>query len=93
MLRETVLNCEIMKETKAPICQETGQPMVRDVRPMKISYKNISTTIDMPGWYCHDSCESQHEGEDLKVSDTALYELRDLYRLGFEHDRESNDEE
>jgi HTH-type transcriptional regulator/antitoxin MqsA len=50
--------------------------MVRDTRPMEISYKGQSTTIDMPGWYCDESGESVHTAEDLKVSDAALKELR-----------------
>jgi HTH-type transcriptional regulator / antitoxin MqsA len=62
--------------TKAPVCPETGKPMVRDTRPMEISYKGQSTTIDMPGWYCHESGESIHTAEDMKVSDAALKELR-----------------
>jgi HTH-type transcriptional regulator/antitoxin MqsA len=61
---------------KAPVCPETGKPMVRDTRPMEISYKGQSTTIDMPGWYCHESGESIHTAEDMKVSDAALKELR-----------------
>jgi HTH-type transcriptional regulator/antitoxin MqsA len=62
--------------SKAPVCPETGKPMVRDTRPMELSYKGQSTTIDMPGWYCHESGESIHTAEDMKVSDAALKELR-----------------
>ena len=62
--------------SKAPICPETGKQMVRDTRPMELSYKGQSTTIDMPGWYCHEFGESVHTDEDLKVSDAALKELR-----------------
>lgn len=46
--------------------------MVRDIRPMTLTYKGQSTTIDMPGWYCRESSESVHTGEDMKVSDAAL---------------------
>ena len=62
--------------SKAPVCPESGKPMVRDTRPMEISYKGQSTIIDMPGWYCHESGESIHTAEDMKVSDAALKELR-----------------
>jgi HTH-type transcriptional regulator / antitoxin MqsA len=62
--------------TKTPVCPETGKPMVRDTRPMTISYKGQSSTFDMPGWYCHESGESIHTPEDLKVSDAALKELK-----------------
>jgi HTH-type transcriptional regulator/antitoxin MqsA len=62
--------------SKAPVCPQTGKPMVRDTRPMEISYRGQSTTVDMPGWYCDESGESIYTAEDIKVSDTALKELR-----------------
>ncbi len=61
---------------KTPVCPETGKPMVRGTRPMKITYKGQSATFDMPGWYCDESGESIHTGEDIKVSDAALKELK-----------------
>jgi HTH-type transcriptional regulator / antitoxin MqsA len=62
--------------TKAPVCPETGLSMVRETRPTKITYKGQSTVVDMPGWYCHESCESIHTAEDMRASDAALKELR-----------------
>lgn len=62
--------------TDAPVCPETGKPMVRDTRSMTIAYKGQSATIQMPGWYCDESGESIHTGEDMKVSDAALKELK-----------------
>jgi HTH-type transcriptional regulator/antitoxin MqsA len=62
--------------TKAPTCPATGKPMVRDTRPMTLEYKGQSTMIDMPGWYCNESGESIHTGEDMKVSDAALTALK-----------------
>jgi len=62
--------------SKTPVCAETGKPMVRDTRAMEISYKGQSTMIDMPGWYCHESGQSIHTAENLKVSDAALKDLR-----------------
>ncbi|MDF1776118.1 MAG: type II toxin-antitoxin system MqsA family antitoxin [Rhizobiaceae bacterium] len=59
-----------------PICPETGAPMVRDLRPMTITYRGASVTFDMPGWYCDASEESIHDRSDLKVSDRALTELK-----------------
>ncbi|MFL6817517.1 MAG: type II toxin-antitoxin system MqsA family antitoxin [Bradyrhizobium sp.] len=50
--------------------------MLRDVRPMTITYKGQSSTFDMPGWYCQESDESVHTGEDMKVSDSALKALK-----------------
>jgi HTH-type transcriptional regulator / antitoxin MqsA len=62
--------------SKDPVCPETGKRMVRDTRPMTLTYKAHSVTISMPGWYCHESGESIHTGEDLKVSDAALKALK-----------------
>ena len=62
--------------TSNPVCPETGKPMVRDTRPMTINYKGQSATIQMPGWYCDEFGESIHTGEDMKVSDAALKELK-----------------
>jgi HTH-type transcriptional regulator/antitoxin MqsA len=61
-----------------PTCPETGLPMVRDTQPMTITYKEHSTTFDMPGWYCKQSGESIHTGADLKVSDRELNRLKAL---------------
>jgi len=50
--------------------------MQRAVRSMTLEYKGASTTFDMPGWYCEQSDESIHTGEDMKVSDRALNRLK-----------------
>ena len=59
-----------------PICSETGAPMKGGVAPMTISYKDQSATFEMPGWYCDECGESIHTGEDLKVSDRMLDQLK-----------------
>ena len=59
-----------------PVCPETGAPMFRGVRPMTITYKDETATFEMPGWYCDQSEESIHTGEDLKVSDRMLNRLK-----------------
>ncbi len=59
-----------------PICPETGAPMYRGVRPMTLTYKGESLTFDMPGWYCDQSDESIHNGEDMKISDRKLNLLK-----------------
>ena len=59
-----------------PVCPKTGAPMHRDVRPMTLTYKGESVTIDMPGWYCDSSDESIHTGQDTVVSDRALNRLK-----------------
>jgi HTH-type transcriptional regulator/antitoxin MqsA len=50
--------------------------MHRDNRPMIIEYKDHSIAIDMPGWYCNESDQSIHTGEDMKASDRALNRLK-----------------
>ena len=59
-----------------PICPATGAPMYRGVRPMTLTYKDRNLTFDMPGWYCDQSEESIHTGEDMKVSDRMLNLLK-----------------
>lgn len=59
-----------------PVCPETGAPMYRGVRPITLTYKGESITFDMPGWYCDQSEESIHTGEDMKVSDRMLNRLK-----------------
>ncbi len=59
-----------------PVCPETGAPMYRGIRPMTLTYKGESITFDMPGWYCDQSEESIHTGEDMKVSDRTLNRLK-----------------
>jgi HTH-type transcriptional regulator / antitoxin MqsA len=43
---------------------------------MTITYKGHPSTFDMPGWYCQESDESVHTGEDMKISDSALKVLK-----------------
>jgi HTH-type transcriptional regulator/antitoxin MqsA len=59
-----------------PVCPETGAPMHRDVRSLTLTYKGQSITVNMPGWYCDQSDESIHTGDDMKVSDRALNRLK-----------------
>ena len=51
---------------------ETGEELHRDVRPLTLSYRGESITVDMPGWYSVDGETSEHSQEDMKVSDHAL---------------------
>jgi HTH-type transcriptional regulator/antitoxin MqsA len=50
--------------------------MYRDIRPMTIKYKGRQVEIQMPGWYCDESDESIHTGDDMKISDRALNRLK-----------------
>jgi HTH-type transcriptional regulator/antitoxin MqsA len=59
-----------------PVCPQTGAPMHRDERPMRLTYRGESITLPMPGWYCDASDESIHTGADMKISDRALNLLK-----------------
>ena len=59
-----------------PVDPETGAPLHRDVRPLTLTYKGESITVDMPGWYGDQPHEGVHTGDDMKVSDRALNRLK-----------------
>lgn len=63
--------------TDVILSPETGEPMRRGIRPIEITYKGLSLTVDMPGWYCEGSDEGVHDGKDMEVSDEALRRLKD----------------
>jgi HTH-type transcriptional regulator/antitoxin MqsA len=46
--------------------------MHRGERSIELTYKGESVTVDMPGWYCDQSEEGIHTGQDMKISDRAL---------------------
>ncbi len=55
---------------------ETGAPLHRDVRPVTLTYKGESITVDMPGWYGDHPDEGVFDPADMKVSDRALNWLK-----------------
>jgi HTH-type transcriptional regulator / antitoxin MqsA len=55
---------------------ETGAPLRRDVRPLTLTYKGHSITVDMPGWYGDHPDDGVFDGEDMKISDRALHRLK-----------------
>ncbi len=64
-----------MNPENSPTCHECGGVMTRDVRPMTITYKGLSATFDMPGWYC-ECGERVIDGRDMDVSDRQLNRLK-----------------
>jgi HTH-type transcriptional regulator/antitoxin MqsA len=50
--------------------------MYRGEKPLTLTYKGASITVNMPGWYCDQSDQSIHSGADMKVSDRALNRLK-----------------
>lgn len=59
-----------------PVCPTTGAPMQRGVRPLTLTYKGESITVDMPGWYPDGPGDGILTGIDMKVSDRALNRLK-----------------
>lgn len=55
---------------------ETGEELIRDVRPLTITYQGHSLTFSMPGWYPRDNDEGTFTDEDMKVYDKALNQLK-----------------
>jgi HTH-type transcriptional regulator/antitoxin MqsA len=58
------------------ICPLDGAAMLREERPLTLTYKDKNMTFDMPGWYCHECGEGIHSGEDMKLSDRILNRLK-----------------
>ena len=46
------------------------------MRPLTLTYKGQSITVDMPGWYGDEPDEGMFDAEDMKVSDRALNRLK-----------------
>ncbi len=59
-----------------PVDPETGAPLHRGQRPLTLSYKGESITVDMPGWYSDQPDEGVFTSEDMKISDRALNRLK-----------------
>ncbi|HRJ69501.1 MAG TPA: type II toxin-antitoxin system MqsA family antitoxin [Beijerinckiaceae bacterium] len=57
-------------------CPETGQLLTRGVRPLTITYKGESETVDLPGYYPVGEGEGVLVGEDMRASDEALARLK-----------------
>ena len=55
---------------------ETGEQLIRDVRPLTITYHGYKKTFDMPGWYPMGEGEGTFVGDDLLVYDKAIKELK-----------------
>jgi len=65
-----------VSEAAQMISPETGEPLSRDVRPVTVTYKGRSLTVDLPGWYPPGEGEGVHVGDDMAVIDEALRELK-----------------
>lgn len=67
-----------------PVDPETGVPLHRDVRPLTLTYKGESITVDMPGWYGDEPDQGVFDPADMKVSDRALNRLKARSRFARE---------
>jgi HTH-type transcriptional regulator/antitoxin MqsA len=64
-----------MRETK--IHPETGEKLIRDVRPVTVRYEGLARTVKLPGWYpAKRGGDGLHVGDDMAVVDRTLLELR-----------------
>ena len=62
---------------KTMISPETGATLYRDIRPFVVTYKDRSTTVQLPGYYPRVGDEGVHVGDDMKAADEALRELKE----------------
>jgi HTH-type transcriptional regulator/antitoxin MqsA len=59
------------------VSPETGEQLVRGVRPFTVTYKGQAITVDQPGYYNPRNDEDAvFVGRDMEPSDTALRELK-----------------
>jgi HTH-type transcriptional regulator/antitoxin MqsA len=68
------------KETILPdkmSAPETGEALMRGVRPFAVAYKGESVTVELPGYYPAGEGEGVHVGEDMRVVDEALRVLKE----------------
>ncbi|MEQ1950334.1 type II toxin-antitoxin system MqsA family antitoxin [Mesorhizobium sp. CN2-181] len=59
------------------VSPETGEQLVRSVRPFIVTYKGHTITVDQPGYYNpRNEEDAVFVGRDMEPSDTAWRELR-----------------
>lgn len=64
-----------MSETR--IHPETGARLKRDTRPFVVRYRDMTRTVQLPGWYpVKRGGEGLHVGDDMAVVDRTLAELK-----------------
>jgi HTH-type transcriptional regulator/antitoxin MqsA len=55
---------------------ETGELLTRGVRPFEVAYKGARIMVDLPGYYPAGEGEGVHVGDDMRVVDKTLRELK-----------------
>ncbi len=69
-----------MTDHPETMISERGRILRRGVRPLTVTYKGLSKTVDMPGWYPEDADDDDDAvfvGSDMDASDAALRELKE----------------
>lgn len=69
-----------MTDHPETMISEHGRILRRGVRPLTVTYKGLSKTVDMPGWYPEDADDDDDAvfvGSDMDASDVALRELKE----------------
>ncbi|KOX60318.1 XRE family transcriptional regulator [Streptomyces purpurogeneiscleroticus] len=56
---------------------ETGQVLMRGVRPFTVAYKGETLTVDLQGYYPEGEGEGVHVGDDMALVDGALRSLKE----------------
>lgn len=69
-----------MTDHPETMISDRGRTLRRGVRPLTVTYKGLSKTVDMPGWYpedAEDDDDAVFVGSDMDASDAALRELKE----------------
>ncbi|WP_407519575.1 type II toxin-antitoxin system MqsA family antitoxin [Methylobacterium oryzisoli] len=56
---------------------ETGETLVRGSRPFAVTYKGVTLTVDLAGYYPAGDGDGVHVGDDMAVVDQALRILKE----------------
>ncbi|TPK21397.1 type II toxin-antitoxin system MqsA family antitoxin [Mesorhizobium sp. B2-5-9] len=64
-------------ETNRMVSPETGETLMRGVRPFTVTYKGESMIVDLPGYYPPSDGEGVHVGDDMAAVDAALRALKE----------------
>lgn len=64
-------------ETNKMVSPETGETLMRGVRPFTVTYKGESMIVDLPGYYPPSDGEGVHVGDDMAAVDAGLRALKE----------------
>ncbi|WP_027142774.1 type II toxin-antitoxin system MqsA family antitoxin [Mesorhizobium sp. WSM3626] len=64
-------------EPNTMVSPETGEALMRGVRPFTVTYKDETMIVDLPGYYPSSDGEGVHVGDDMAAVDAALRALKE----------------